>query len=363
MRKESELYVRIGMVLSCCVCFFKCSIFVPCSQVCNDDLSRNAEKEYIDKDLFYDIIMWNNYETENNMPTADKKKRSMLVLCLLCCLAYFAGYLTRIGYAAVLVEIMDDLAVSKGIGGIAVTGSFITYAVGQLASGFIGDYIPPRRMIAIGLVCTSVINLLMPIMPNIYWMTSFWCFNGFFQSMLWPPIVRIMAEHLDFDGFYAKAIVYVSSATSIATIFVRCFLAPVTVYVSGWRPVFVISGGAGLAIAAVWLLGTRNLSGKSKAVSAADEREEKGGGKPAVGVRLLASSGVLVAMLGIVFQGMIKDGIDTWMPTYIKEVFHLGSSVSILTSAILPVFSIFSISIATILHRKIKNELKTAAVL
>lgn len=286
----------------------------------------------------------------------------MVKICLLCCLAYFAGYLTRIDYASVLVEIIDDLQVTKDTASIAVTGSFITYAIGLLVSGWIGDRIAPRKLIAIGLICTSLINLMMPLMPNITLMTVFWCFNGFFQSMLWPPIVRIMAEHLDFDGFYAKAIVYVSSATSVATILVRCFLAPVTVHLSGWRPLFFLCGGAGIGIAFLWILGTRSLKGEgkakvSKAVDAAGETDSR------VSMKTLALSGLFVFMIGIILQGMLKDGIDTWMPTYISEVFGLGNSVSILTSGILPVFSIFSVSVATVLYGKIGNELKTAALL
>ena len=80
-------------------------------------------------------------------------------------------------------------------------------------------------------------------------------------------------------------------------------------------------------------------------------------------MKTLAASGVFVFTVGIVLQGMLKDGIDTWMPTYVSEVFGLGNSVSILTSGILPVFSIFSVSVASVLYEKIGNELKTAALL
>ncbi len=291
-----------------------------------------------------------------------KRKRNMVKICLLCCLAYFAGYLTRIDYAAVLVEIIDDLQVTKDTASIAVTGSFITYAIGLLISGWIGDRIAPRKLIAVGLMGTSLINLLMPLMPNIIFMTVFWCFNGFFQSMLWPPIVRIMAEHLDFDGFYAKAIVYVSSATSVATIFVRCFLAPVTVHLSGWRPLFFMCGGAGFVIVFLWLFGTRSIKGDGKS-KIGQPKEADGAAAGRVSVRTLAVSGMFVFMIGIILQGMLKDGIDTWMPTYVSEVFGLGNSVSILTSGILPIFSIFSVSVASVLYEKIGNELKTAALL
>jgi len=51
------------------------------------------------------------------------------------------------------------------------------------------------------------------------------------------------------------------------------------------------------------------------------------------------------------------------MPTYISEVFDLGSHVSILTAVILPIFSIMSVSVGSAIQKKIGNELKTAAIL
>ena len=38
-----------------------------------------------------------------------------------------------------------------------------------------------------------------------------------------------------------------------------------------------------------------------------------------------------IIMLAIMMQGILRDGITTWMPSYISETFHLASSVSILT--------------------------------
>lgn len=288
----------------------------------------------------------------------NKSRHSKFYFCFLCCLVYFTSYLTRIDYSAVLVEIIDDLNISKELASIAVTGSFITYGLGQLVSGFLGDHIAPRRMIAMGLCATSVVNILMSVLPNIYVMTVFWCFNGFFQAMLWPPLVRIMAENMD-DAFYAKASVLVSAAASAATIFVRSLLAPVTILAAGWRPVFIIAGCVGFLVVFLWYTGTRSIAGSNR------EKPNVGSASdtPAVSLRILAASGAFIAMAGIILQGILRDGIDTWMPTYIREVFNLGSSASILSSSILPIFSIFSVSVASVLHKKIGNELKTSALL
>jgi len=284
--------------------------------------------------------------------------RSTLYFCFLCCLVYFTSYLTRIDYAAVLVEIIADLNITKSTASIAVTGSFITYGLGQLVSGYLGDKISPRILIAGGLCCTSATNLLMSVLPNITVMTIFWCFNGFFQAMLWPPLVRIMAENLD-ENTYSNASVSVSAAASVATIAVY-LLSPLVIFLSGWKLVFLICGCAGFITVFLWLTGTRNLSSGESGGAAKPSGNTPAG---AVSGKVLARSGIFIIMVGIILQGILRDGISTWMPTYISEVFDLGTHVSILTAVILPIFSIMSVSVGSSLQRRIGNEVKTAAIL
>ena len=67
-------------------------------------------------------------------------------------------------------------------------------------------------------------------------------------------------------------------------------------------------------------------------------------------------------MAAIVMQGILRDGITTWMPSYVSDTFHLDSSISILTGVVLPVFSIICLELVSVLNRKmIQNELICAA--
>ena len=63
-------------------------------------------------------------------PAAQVSRQAARRLTALCCLIYFASYLTRLDYGAALTEIILDLQVSKETAILAVTGSFITYGVG-----------------------------------------------------------------------------------------------------------------------------------------------------------------------------------------------------------------------------------------
>ena len=72
---------------------------------------------------------------------------------------------------------------------MALTGSFITYGAGQLVSGVLGDHISPKKLIFLGLSLTVLMNLCIPFCRNPYQMLVVWCFNGFAQSFLWPPLI------------------------------------------------------------------------------------------------------------------------------------------------------------------------------
>lgn len=282
------------------------------------------------------------------------KRLKVSKLQLLCCLVYFISYVTRIDYAAVLAEIVNDLGVTKQAASIAVTGSFITYGVGQIISGVLGDRIKPTKLITVGLACTSLINLLMVFLPNLTLMTAFWCFNGFFQALMWPPLVKLMAQNMDSDE-YARSVVTVSAAASVATIAVY-MLAPAMISLSGWKGVFMVAASGGLVVALVWARNTRGLREENAPKRAAQAASAQGG--------LLSVAGLLAPiMVAIALQGILRDGITTWMPTYIFEVFDLGVSMSILTTAILPIFSIFSFTIASRLEKRIGNEVLTAGIL
>ena len=78
---------------------------------------------------------------------------------------------------------------------------------------------------------------------------------------------------------------------------------------------------------------------------------------------LLISSGLIIIMLAVVMQGFLRDGIATWMPAYLSDVFSLSNEISILTTVILPIFSIFSAYMILAVRNKLcRNELKLAGI-
>ena len=294
-------------------------------------------------------------------------RRQILIFHAVCFIVYFASYCTRINYGAAIIAIAADLGIAKNIAGIASTGLFITYGTGQLVSGFLGDRMPPHRLIFIGLFGASVINLCMGFASGIYLMIALWCVNGFCQAMLWPPLVRIMSELLSSDD-YKKAVITVSVGSTAATVMIY-LLVPLCITFSGWRLVFFLCAGFGLVISLLWQFYIHTLRRQS-VYSGQPVRRAAASATPSQAdnaysfKHLVLLSGLIPIICAIILHGTLRDGVQTWMPAFIDETYHLGASISILTTVILPIFATLSYPVATWLKSRFGNsELNSAAFL
>lgn len=281
------------------------------------------------------------------------KKKFAFPLEVLCCLVYFTSYITRVNYGAVMSELITALDLTKPLASMAVTGSFITYGLGQLICGWFGDRIEPRRMISFGLLGTAACNFVLPLFTSPYAMAALWSCNGFFQSMLWPPLVRIMAGHMSVNQ-YARATVTVTAMASVGTISVY-LLTPVCITLGSWRLVFLFPAVFGCLVALLWTRSTGELNCSAKE----QEVHEYDGSMHSA---IIASS-LPVITVAIILQGFIRDGITTWMPVYLAEAFRMPNEFSILLSSILPLFSIIGIFLAARLETRVHNELRSSFLL
>ena len=263
---------------------------------------------------------------------------------------YMVSYLTRINFGAVVAQMEQSTGISKKLLSLSLTGSFVTYGVGQVVSGVTVDRISPKKLITVGLAVTALMNFLLPLCGSPYSMLAVWCVNGFAQSMMWPPIVKMMSQLFD-EEEYKKAALIVSWGSSVGTIGVY-LLVPAVLSVLSWKWVFYICGLTAVITAVLWQFF------RYKPEFAVVRSATKAGS-----VRKLFTPLLFGVMGAIVLQGMLRDGVTTWMPSYIIEVYDWNTASSILTGVILPVFSIISFQVATRLYRRVFiNPLTCAGV-
>lgn len=258
---------------------------------------------------------------------------------------YMVSYLTRINFAAIISEMEQSTGIARSLLSLSLSGSAVTYGIGQVVSGVTVDRVSPKKLIGLGLLITAAMNLLLPLCPNPMLMVGVWCVNGFAQSMMWPPTVKIMTQVLD-DEEYKKAAVIVSWGSSVGTIVVY-LASPLIISVLNWKWVFWVSSIVAAVVLILWQKFPKvAVTGKTA------KGEQKGSAK------LLFTPVMVGVMVAIVLQGMLRDGVTTWLPSYIQEIYHWDTAASILTAVILPVFSIISFQFAARLYRSVlKNPM------
>lgn len=266
---------------------------------------------------------------------------------------YMISYITRINYGALVSEMEHVLQIPKTQVSMALTGSFITYGLGQILSGIIGDRVSPKKLIFYGLITGSGMNLLIPMCRNAYQMLAVWCVNGLAQAFLWPPMVRLMVSLVP-GKEYPRVNVRVGFGSLLGTIAVY-LVSPLILSLLGWKAVFFVSAGCGAAMALIW---------RRCACDAAPQAAPPAAPAGKTSKRVLLCPVILGVMLAIVLQGMLRDGITTWMPSYISETYHISNRISILTGVALPLFSMACIKITSKLYsRWFTNPLVCASVL
>lgn len=283
-------------------------------------------------------------------------------LTALCSAAYFVSYLTRVNFAAVIAAIIAAGDIDKTTAGAVTTVGFITYGVGQLISGKLGDVINPKKLMFAGFILTALMNFSIPFCPNGAAMCAVWGVNGFAQSLMWPPMVKIMKTAMTNER-YDKGCVAVSWGSTGATILIY-LIAPLIITLTSWKGVFFVNSSAAVIMSAAWWILITKIEKETGLHYPVSRDMKKSGVKKKKLTASMSLPLLVFTMLAIFFQGSLRDGVTTWVPTYVSEVFRLGSEASILSGVIVPVFSLASIQLTSIIYNKTgKKPFKCAGMM
>ena len=284
---------------------------------------------------------------------------------LLCWLTYAGFYLGRVNLAMALPAIQAEFQWPKTAIGLIGTVLFWSYACGQLLMGYLGDRLSARRMVAVGLAVSALLNLAFGSLGALWAMIIVWGLNGWAQATGWGPMMKTLSRRFTpsqrprLTAFFAPCYV-VGHAASWA-------LAGLLVGSWGWRSAFWVPGVLLVLLASVWYLLARDAppSAPDPPFTPADPVAGLDGpALPSAGAGISAG-GVAHSLLGIVRTprlrwalgacfclAMVRDSLIFWGPTYLVEVQHLSIASAALTSLLIPVSGILGTLIAAwLLHR------------
>lgn len=292
----------------------------------------------------------------------DLKKSSLLVAALW--LVYAESYFIRACYAASIVSIAEEGIYSKGETGLIGTAFFVCYGIGQLISGIVGDRVNPFGMIAFGSAAGAVSCFIMSSAEKLPLMIIVWASNGFFQSMLWSPILRVFSDVIDKETG-RKAILNISLSLPFGTVAAYLISTFIIKYYE-WRRVFVCGGITAAAVTLFAVAIMIYVSGSIRISIAEintdcktpDKNSTRGLFKTAV------ASGLFIIMIPSFLHGMLRDGITNWVPAMITEVYGVSASFSVFITIALPIFNAFGAYAAVPFYKRLgENEIKTAGII
>lgn len=277
-------------------------------------------------------------------------EKSSKILVITCWLIYMIAYLTRNTYAASIVHLTGEGLITTSMAGLVSTCYFISYGSGHLINGILADRVSPVPMLSIGIVGTAVANLLMPmVIPSVPAMIVIWTANGFFESMLWAPIVVL------FSGVIAvklrhSAMAAISSSRPTGQILAYLFSATFSYFGAGYAVSYVVAAVCALlTVVLLVVVSTAAFSAPDVQRVEVMPKEKKTADRSASLFGLMATSGALIFLIPVVFHGMLKDGVNTWVPTILRDTFETSATLSTILAIILPLAGLAGVLFANFL--------------
>ena len=278
----------------------------------------------------------------------------------LCWAVYFISYIGRINYPAAMPAMIESGWLTMAQAGSLTTAFLICYGGGQFINGFLGDRFKPENLIFAGLGLSAAANFLVPHAPGFGFAIVFWAVNGYVLSMIWPPIIRIFAEMFD-EKTMVKCGIHITSSMALGALSAY-LLASLLIRLLGWQAVFYVAAVLLLCMGIVW----RGVFAYIK-----KHRENHGVTQPAADPQpgsfakpgAAIGIGVIVFLTPIFIHGAVKDGMSSWVPVYMVQIFEVPAYTAALVVSVLPIFNLSGAYAAGfLLKRWGKSELACAAV-
>ena len=281
-----------------------------------------------------------------------KKERRLLFLCWL---VYTVAYLGRYSVNANIGLIMDAYAVTRTEAGLITTCFFFAYGAGQFLNGVLARCYPKRWLFPVALCISAGLNLAVFFGVPFPALKYLWALNGLVQSCLWPAIVDIIGSQ--FDEYYSqKSVLVMSTTIAIGTLIIYGCSALFVQYLN-YRFSFLLGALAMLAAGTLWLCLYSPVPLPCKAAMPGQEASH-------AKKKLTAAILLMLAMLAAVavFDNFVKDGLQTWVPVILRDLYKIPDSSSILLTLVLPLMGIGGASTAVALNRRIRQPIALCAV-
>ena len=271
-----------------------------------------------------------------------------------CAVAYLAVYIARNILSTVSPQMIEGGFMTTESVGTLSSLFFISYAVGQLINGMIGDKIKAKYMISFGLIFAGITNLVFPYVTGSVMLTNVtYGLCGFFLSMIYGPMTKVVAENTKDIYTTRCSLGYTFSS------FFGSPLAGVLAAAMSWKWVFISSSGVLLAMGVCCLVVFLVLEKKGDIEYNKYKKPEKSGS----GVKILIKHQIIKYTLISVITGVVRTTVVFWLPTYISQYLKFSPD----NSAVIFTVATFAISmtafIAIFVYERLGHNMELTILL
>ena len=300
------------------------------------------------------------------MKTKKEKRRpsSALAITLLCWFVYATSYIGKLSYSANIPSMILTFGVSMADAGLVSSFFFFAYGIGQVVNGILCKHYPLKYVLAASLTVASAMNLLLAVVPNFGAFKIFWLINGVAMSFLWTGLIRLLSETLSKQDI-GRAVLLMGTTVATGT-FIVYGLSSLLTALGVFRLTFYIATGLLALAMIVWLLLYDRLvlplraereaeRGTEAPEAAALPSERRGGGH---------SIALLFAVLALfaVINNFVKDGLTTWTPKILADLYATPEWLSILLTLLLAAMAVLGAMVAMRTQRLTHDFVVTCTV-
>ena len=278
-------------------------------------------------------------------------------LCLLiaCFAAYTSAYISRCNLSPSLNAIAETFGISAAQAGLIPTCFAIPYAAGQIISGLLADRYPAPRLMLIGLLGSSLVNVVFSVSASFPLLVTLWFVNGLLQSMIWTPIMRIIVSQ--FRETVRDHAAFFMSLTLIIGYLLAWALSGMLTSLLSWRAAFLVSGLVTAGIAVPSILVIRNTSADIQA----QNREQPQESAPVW--KLLLGTNLILLLVCCAAEGYVRDSIACWAAKLLMDTqgIDLNSAVGIIL--IIPCVNFLGIQMGRAAYKRTGNLFLSSGIL
>ena len=260
----------------------------------------------------------------------------------------FAVYIVRNMLGTVTPQMIESGSFTTEQIGTLSSIYFITYACGQLINGIIGDKIKAKYMIGFGLIFAGIFNLIFSFTyktPTVAFVA--YAAMGFFLSMIYGPMTRLVAENVELKYATRCSIGYMFSS------FLGSPMAGILAMFLSWQRVFNVGSVMLLIMGTVALTVFTNFEKRGLITQKPKEKQE---GKTG-GIKLLIRRQIVKFTFVSILTGVVRTTVVFWMPTYFTQRLgfssELAAGIFTVTTLVISMNAFISITV----YEKLKRNM------